>query len=100
MARIEGSDRWFISDNQFSAGFMDYVALIKPVHVGNGNLLRWELVFTKGTGYNKESEPIYCQTAEEAFGLVEEYSKQVMFDNLMDALYKDKNISLKIFEEN
>jgi hypothetical protein len=70
---------------------MDYVALVDPEIVGNEKILKWKLVFTKGSGYNQNSAPIYCDTAEQAFDLVDHYNGYVKFDDLMKALFRDQN---------
>ena len=46
----------------------------------------WYVIFSKGDRYNQESKPIHCATLEEAFGLIEEYTEQIMFDDLMRKL--------------
>ena len=43
---IEGN-RWYVRGNEFSGGFMDWVVTIKPTFVGNGLLLRWEVILVK-----------------------------------------------------
>lgn len=88
--RIDKS-RYYIIDNEIHGGFYDYVVIIKPSISENleNYILNWSIVFSKGDGYNQQSKPIFCNSLEEAFELVEEYSNQVKFDNLLEKL--DKN---------
>ena len=86
---IEGN-RWYVRGNEFSGGFMDWVVTIKPTFVGNGLLLRWEVIFSEGSG-GRTAPSVYCKTCEEAFDLVENYREQIKFDNLMSQLYHDQS---------
>jgi hypothetical protein len=77
--------RYYIIDNELHGGFCDYVVIIKP-HVSKNGTLNWTVVFSKGDGYNAESDPIICNSLEKAFEIVENYTKQVKFDKLMEEL--------------
>ena len=59
--------------------------------MGDGNVLRWELKFSHGSGTNEESSPIYCKTMEEAVNLVDHYSNIIHFDDLIKQLFEDQN---------
>jgi hypothetical protein len=83
-------NRYYVVGNQISASFMDYVATIDVHFCKNGRMM-WELIFSKGDGYNQKSYPIYCVSLEDAFNLIEHYSEQIKFDDLMKELYKDNN---------
>ncbi len=87
---INGNN-WYVSDNKISFSYYDWVAFIDPVFVGNGNLLRWSVVFSKGTP-DPGTQPIYCYTLEGAMSLVENYKEQKLYDQLMDKLKEDYNI--------
>lgn len=87
---INGNN-WYVSDNKISFSYYDWVAFIDPVFVGNGNLLRWLVVFSKGTP-DPGTQPIYCYTLEGAMSLVENYKEQKLYDQLMDKLKEDYNI--------
>lgn len=91
MISIEKNSRWWVNENNFHASFMCWVAFIRPVHVGNGHLLRWELKFSRGTGTNEESSPIYCKTMEEVINLVNHYNSIIHFDDLIKQISKDQN---------
>ena len=67
-ANFEGN-RWHTRDNEIVATYFGWVAIIKPVLVGNGLLLRWALRLSEGTG--GESLPMtYYKTLEEAVAKV------------------------------
>jgi hypothetical protein len=83
-------NRYSVINNEIWASFMDYVATIKPHFCKNGTMM-WCVIFSKGSGYNQESKPIYCTTLEDAFNLIEHYSEQIKFDDLIKKLYKDHN---------
>lgn len=83
-------NRYYVINNTISASFMDYVATIDLHFCKNGKMM-WCIVFSKGSGYNQESKPIYCTTLEDAFNLIEHYSEQIKFDDLMKKLYEDHN---------
>ena len=83
-------NRYYVINNAISASFMDYVATIDLHFCKNGKMM-WCIVFSKGSGYNQESKPIYCTTLEDAFNLIEHYSEQIKFDDLMKKLYEDHN---------
>lgn len=87
---ISGNN-WWVSDNKISFSYYDWVAFIEPAFVGNGNLLRWTVVFSKGTP-NPVTPPIYCKTLEDAMKLVENYKEQKIYDQLMDKLKEDYDI--------
>ena len=82
--RIDKS-RYYIIDNEIHGGFYDYVVIIKP-HVLKNGTFNWSVVFSKGDGYNQQSKSIFRNSLEEAFELVEEYSNQTKFDNLLEKL--------------
>ncbi len=64
MANFTG-DRWHTKDNEIVATYAGWIAVIKPVLVGNGFLLRWALRLSEGNG--GESLPMtYYGTLEEA----------------------------------
>lgn len=105
--RIESDDhnRWFVDGNNFSASFADWVVKITHHIVYRddpleSNMMRvaqiaeseWIVKFGQGDG-GKWAHPIYCDTLEEAFELVDEYKDQIKFDNLMKKLYEDTNQS-------
>ena len=81
-------NRYSAIGNEIWASFMDYVAVIKPHFCKNGAMM-WCVIFSKGGGYKQESKPIYCTTLEDAFNLIEHYSEQIKFDDLMNKLNKD-----------
>lgn len=83
-------NRYSVMDNEIWASFIDYVATIKPHFCKNG-VMMWCIIFSKGSAYkyNQESKPIYCTTLEDAFNLIERYSEQIKFDDLMNKLNKD-----------
>ncbi len=83
-------NKYNIIGNEISAIFMDYIANIKPHFCKNGAMM-WELVFSKNDLYNQKSHPIYCTTLEDAFKLIEHYSEQIEFDDLIKKLYEDHN---------
>ena len=91
MGYLERNGRWWVNGNELHAGFMDWVVFVQPAHVGYGNLLRWEVKFSHGTGTNEESAPIYCKTMEDAMNLVSQYTDIIHFDDLIEQLVKDQN---------
>lgn len=91
MSYLEKNSRWWVNENELHASFMDWIVFIKPIHVGDGNVLMWELKFSHGSGTNEESSPIYCKTMEEAVNLVEHYSNIIHFDDLIKQLFEDQN---------
>lgn len=58
MANFTG-DRWYTRDNEIIATYFGWVAIIKPVLVGNGLLLRWSLALSEGTGGESLSVTYY-----------------------------------------
>lgn len=80
--------RYYIINNEIHGGFCDYVVIIKP-HMSKNGTLNWSVVFSKGDGYNQRSKPIFRNSLEEAFELVEEYSNQTKFDILLEELAKN-----------
>ena len=84
-------NNWWVSDNKISFSYYGWVASIDPVFVGNGNLLRWSVVFSKGTP-DPGTSPIYCYTLESAMSLVENYKEQKLYDQLIDKLKEDYDI--------
>lgn len=106
--RIESDNysRWFVNGNNFSASFADWVVKINhhifykddddPLESGMMHVpqrvavSKWIVKFGQGEG-KKWAHPIYCDTLEEAFDLIDEYKDQVKFDDLMKKLYEDHN---------
>ena len=80
-------NRFSFHGNEICGSFADYVVYIKP-SISDNWKKEWCVIFSKGDGYNVKSKPILCSTLEEAFNLIEEYTKQVMFDDLMRELEK------------
>lgn len=79
-ANFEGN-RWHTRDNEIIATFMGWVAIIKPVLVGNGLLLRWALRLSEGEG--GESLPMtYYGTLEEAVEKVNTLMEYKTFKDL------------------
>lgn len=113
--RIESDDhnRWFVDGNNFSASFVDWVVKItyhifyeddplesSMMRVAQIAESKWAVRFGQGDG-GKWAHPIYCDTLEEAFELVDEYKDQVKFDNLMKKLIEDNNQSSdKVYSSN
>lgn len=91
MGYLEKNSCWWVNENELHASFMDWIAFIRPIHVGDGNVLMWELKFSHGSGTNEESSPIYCKTMEEAVNLVDHYSNIIHFDDLIKQLFEDQN---------
>lgn len=91
MGYLEKNSRWWVNENELHASFMDWITFIRPIHVGDGNVLMWELKFSHGSGTNEESSPIYCKTMEEAVNLVDHYSNIIHFDDLIKQLFEDQN---------
>ncbi|MBR6612865.1 MAG: hypothetical protein IKK93_11700 [Campylobacter sp.] len=80
MANLEGN-RWHTKDNEIIATYFGWVAIIKPIFVGNGLLLRWSLILSEGTG--GESLPIiYYKTLEEAIENVNKLMEYKTFKDL------------------
>ena len=64
MADFTG-DRWYTRDNEIVATYFGWVAIIKPVFVGNGLLMSWSLKLSEGSG--RERLPItYFKSLEKA----------------------------------
>ena len=58
-------DRWYTRDNEIVATYFGWVAIIKPVFVGNGLLMSWSLKLSEGSG--RERLPItYFKSLEKA----------------------------------
>ena len=49
MADFTG-DRWYTRDNEIVATYFGWIAIIKPVFVGNGLLMSWSLKLSEGSG--------------------------------------------------
>lgn len=49
MADFTG-DRWYTRDNEIVATYFGWVAIIKPVFIGNGLLMSWSLKLSEGSG--------------------------------------------------
>ena len=81
-------NRYSVIDNEIWASFMDYIATIKPHFCKNGTMM-WCVIFSKNDVCNQKSAPIYCTTLEDAFNLIEHYSEQIKFDDLMNKLNRD-----------
>lgn len=80
MANLEGN-RWYTKDNEIIATYIGWVAIIKPVLVGNGYLLRWALTLSEGSG--GESLPMtYHKTLEEALDKVQNLEQYKTFNEL------------------
>ena len=68
MADFTG-DRWYTRDNEIVATYFGWVAIIKPVFVGNGLLMSWSLKLSEGSG--GERLPItYFKSLEKAVAKV------------------------------
>lgn len=78
-------NRFYFHGNEICGSFADYVVCVKP-SISDDWKKEWCVIFSKGDGYNQESKPIHCATLEEAFDLIEEYTEQIMFDDLMREL--------------
>lgn len=79
-ANFEGN-RWYTRDNEIIATYFGWVAIIKPVLVGNGLLLRWALTLSEGEG--GESLPItYYDTLEKAIEKVNNLMEYKTFKDL------------------
>lgn len=52
MADFTG-DRWYTRDNEIVATYFGWIAIIKPVFVGNGLLMSWSLKLSEGSGGEK-----------------------------------------------
>lgn len=64
MADFTG-DRWYTRDNEIVATYFGWVAIIKPVFIGNGLLMSWSLKLSEGSG--GERLPItYFKSLEKA----------------------------------
>ena len=81
-------NRFSFHGNEICGSFADYVVSVKP-SISYDWKKEWWVIFSKGDGYNQEFKPIHCATLEEAFDLIEEYTEQIMFDDLMNKLNKD-----------
>lgn len=80
MVNLEGN-RWHTKDNEIIATYFGWVAIIKPVLVGNGCLLRWALRLSEGSG--GESLPMtYHETLEEALDKVQNLEQYKTFNEL------------------
>lgn len=104
--RVESDNyhHWFVNRNNFSASFADWVVKINHhifykddplessmMHAANQIAeSKWIVKFGQGEG-GKWASPIYCDTLEEAFELVDNYKDQIKFDDLMKKLYEDHN---------
>lgn len=68
MADFTG-DRWYTRDNEIVATYFGWIAIIKPVFVGNGLLMSWSLKLSEGSG--GERLPItYFKSLEKAVSKV------------------------------
>lgn len=68
MADFTG-DRWYTRDNEIIATYFGWIAIIKPVFVGNGLLMSWSLKLSEGSG--GERLPItYFKSLEKAVAKV------------------------------
>lgn len=79
MANFTGN-RWYTRDNEIIATYFGWVAIIKPVFVGNGLLMSWSLELSGGSG--GESLPMtYFKSLEKA---VEKVNSLIEFKTFKD----------------
>lgn len=89
-------DGWYVRNNAFTKGFMDYVVEVKEVPS------RWDfsgafpkkvdggigVTIWKGEGYEDTKHTETFDNFEEAFKFVEEFSKQKFFDQVVEEYFK------------
>lgn len=78
---------WYVRDNNFTKGFMDYVVEIKevqPKHIGEDI----KVTVWKGSGYEVIKHSEYFPYFEQAFNFVEEFFKQKFFDQVVEEHFK------------
>lgn len=78
---------WYVRDNTFTKGFMDYVVEVKEVQPKH---IEEELRVTiwKGNGYEDTKHSEYFPNFEEAFKFVDEFTKQKFFDQAVEEYFK------------
>lgn len=95
-------DRWFINGNSFSASFADWVVRIIPHIICTDDPLessmmsvpdqitesKWIVKFGQGDR-GEWAHPIYCDTLEKAFELIDIYKNQIKYEDLMKKLIED-----------
>lgn len=100
-------DGWYVRDNAFTKGFMDYVVEVKRVNtnVYKGTFIPYgeksinikvsdlpkpkvAVTIWKGNGYEDTKHTETFDNFEDAFKFVEEFSKQKFFDQVVEEYFK------------
>lgn len=98
---------WYVRENTFTKGFLDYVVEVKRVNTNtskgifipygeksiNINLSdmpkpKVAVTIWKGEGYEDTKHTITYDNFEEAFKFVDEFSKQKFFDQAVEEYFK------------
>ena len=80
-------DGWWIRDNTFTKGFMDYVVEVKEVQSTRiGEDIR--VTIWKGEGYEDTKHSEYFPYFEQAFKFVDEFTKHRFFDEAVEEYFK------------
>lgn len=95
MAMLDG---WYVRDNAFTKGFMNYVVEVKAqeiilfadIHTGTqtNEIKAVDVTIWKGNGYEDTKHTETFDNFEEAFKFVEEFSKQKFFDQVVEEHFK------------
>ena len=80
---------WYVKDNIFTKGFMDYVVEVKPIKkirdFGISEII--EVTIWKGNGYEDTKHTVTYDNFEDAFNFVDEFSKQKFFDQVVEEYF-------------
>lgn len=98
---------WYVRENTFTKGFMDYVVSVervntnaskckfipygeKSVNINLSDLPKPKVAVTiwKGNGYEDTKHTEYFDDFEKAFKFVDEFSKQKFFDQVVEEHFK------------
>ena len=78
---------WYVRENTFTKGFMDYVVEVKevqPKHPGE----EVRVTIWKGNGFEDTKHSEYFPYFEQAFKFVDEFTKQKFFDQVVEEYFK------------
>jgi hypothetical protein len=86
MQKIDDNCRYTIHDNEIWASFMDWtVKITLDIQPIQSNWLVW---FSEGDG-GKSLLPLYCNSLEEAFEVINKYKSIIHFKDLEQKVLKD-----------
>lgn len=77
-------NKWFVSENVFTKGFMDYVVKVEKSPSFGGGKATVDVTVWKGSGYENTKHTEHFENFEKAFAFVEEFSNQKFFEDVIE----------------